>query len=149
MQWGIGGLAFTLWLGLGLIGCGAQLPTTTLTEQEQQGQTLYAAHCASCHGLRGEGSVAAWQRPNPDGTFPPPPHDDTGHTWHHPDGHLYLTVRDGGSSPDSAMPAFGERLTHEEIVATIEYIKTFWSEENRASQSRVSQPIPYPTPILP
>lgn len=137
------------WLVLALMGCAAQPPEATLTEREKQGKALYESHCAACHGVRGEGTVADWRRPNPDGTFPPPPHDDTGHTWHHPDGYLYAAVQDGGSSPGSAMPAFGEALTHEEIVATLDYIKTFWSEESRASQSRASQPIPYPTPTVP
>ncbi|MCW5719495.1 MAG: cytochrome c, partial [Bauldia sp.] len=52
------------------------------------GQTLYLANCASCHGVDLEGQPN-WQTPLADGRFPAPPHDETGHTWHHSDAQLF------------------------------------------------------------
>lgn len=43
------------------------------------GETLYGAHCASCHGGELEGEPN-WRQQRRDGTFPAPPHDETGHT---------------------------------------------------------------------
>ena len=51
----------------------------------------------------------------------------------------------------SAMPAFGELLSHEEIIATLEYVKGMWGEKTkrglsiRESQMRLSEGDPYPT----
>ena len=112
------------------------------------GRTIYQANCASCHGAGGEGAPN-WKTRNPDNTLPPPPHDSSGHTWHHSDGLLYRIVRDGGTiyeSPGfkSAMPAWGDRLTHEEIVAAITYLKSLWGSEERAVQEQMSRDDPFP-----
>jgi len=48
------------------------------------GQQVYAARCASCHGANLEGQPN-WQQELPTGGLPAPPHDETGHTWHHND----------------------------------------------------------------
>lgn len=129
-----------------LVGCGGTSNATSDTDAAQLalGRQVYEANCASCHGLHGEGTVADWKQPNQDGSFPPPPHDDTGHTWHHSDAQLYGIVANGGAMPNSAMPAFNDILSHEEIVTTLEYIKTFWSKETRTAQAQVSQEQPYP-----
>ena len=52
------------------------------------GQTLYTNNCASCHGAKLEGQPN-WRSPNADGVLPAPPHDPTGHTWHHDNGLLF------------------------------------------------------------
>ena len=72
------------------------------------GRTLYQTHCASCHGADLEGQPN-WQTPLPNGRLPAPPHDATGHTWHHPDGVLFRITRDGpaavvGDGYESDMP---------------------------------------------
>ena len=114
----------------------------------EEGRGIYKANCAQCHGLRGEGQPN-WQQQNADTTYPPPPHDSTGHTWHHSDGLLYRIVRDGGKiyedpSFKSAMPAFGDRLNPEEIRAVITYLKSLWGAEERAFQAQVSLEDPFP-----
>ena len=81
---------------------------------------MYQARCAACHGARGEGA-ADWTRPGPGGVYPPPPHDSTGHTWHHADGLLYRIVARGtaaaiGDTLRAArygMPAFDSVLPPE------------------------------------
>ena len=58
------------------------------------GAAVYEEHCASCHGRHLEGEPD-WRRRRADGTLPAPPHDTTGHTWHHPDEHLFRMTREG------------------------------------------------------
>ena len=53
-----------------------------------RGQRLYAYSCASCHGINLEGQPN-WQSPDANAVLPAPPHDGTGHTWHHDDELLF------------------------------------------------------------
>ena len=104
------------------------------------GEQVYRTSCASCHGLNGEGQFPdAPMQPDITGRIGAPPHDDTGHTWHHPDDLLYEIIRDGGmGDPDMfyTMPAMGELLTDEEVIAVVEYIRTMWTEEQRRIQAQ-------------
>ena len=107
------------------------------------GKKVYAAQCASCHGakLEGEGN---WRRRKPDGTLPAPPHDETGHTWHHPDWMLFEYTKYGGERftrgvVKSAMPGFGDTLSDREIYAVLAYIKSLWPEDVRERQARISE----------
>ena len=107
------------------------------------GQQVYLARCASCHGPNLEGQPN-WQQDLPTGGRPAPPHDETGHTWHHNDLSLFTTVKQGGqaTSPPgykSTMPAFGHVLTDEEIYAVLAYIKSTWSPEIQAAQQQGHQ----------
>jgi mono/diheme cytochrome c family protein len=116
--------------------------------QVARGQTIYQTYCAQCHGLKGEGQTN-WRQQNPDDTYPPPPHDSTGHTWHHGDGLLYRIVRDGGTIYEtpgfkSAMPAFGGQLDSEETKAVITYLKSLWGLKERSFQAEVSRQDPFP-----
>jgi mono/diheme cytochrome c family protein len=103
------------------------------------GQELYEIHCASCHGLELKGE-ANWQVQNEDGSFRAPPHDASGHTWHHSDDLLLQTMRLGGARlPDnivgtSRMPAFEEVLDEQQMTAVITYIKSTWPEDIRLIQ---------------
>ncbi|PKN82052.1 MAG: cytochrome C [Chloroflexi bacterium HGW-Chloroflexi-9] len=103
------------------------------------GRAVYAANCATCHGERGEGQPN-WQSRRPDGTLPAPPHDVSGHTWHHPDEVLIEIVTVGGqaayggSGIISGMPAFGEQLTAAEITAVLAHIRTLWGTAERSYQ---------------
>ncbi len=135
-----------LTLLLPVAACGGGSPASI--EQAEMGGQIYQQNCASCHGLQGEGQPD-WQFTQPDGSLLAPPHDDTGHTWHHPDGTLLGIVKNGGDSLNipnfkSGMPAFGEQLTDEEIRVVIDYIKTFWQPGQRESQSEISQSHPFP-----
>ena len=111
------------------------------------GAQVYSVHCASCHGADLEGQPD-WQRPEPDGTLRAPPHDDTGHTWHHTDQLLvdYVTLggaetlrRLGVTGVQSGMPAFGGVLSGDEIDAVLDYIASHWSERARAYQAEVTR----------
>ncbi len=111
-------------------------------ETVEFGQALYAANCASCHGASLEGQPD-WKRRLDNGRMPAPPHDASGHTWHHADQDLLAIVRDGlGAilpSYESDMPAFGGTLTDEEIVAILAFIKSTWPERERGFQAEVTR----------
>lgn len=98
------------------------------------GERLYAAHCADCHGAKLEGQPD-WQVPGPDGVLPAPPHDETGHTWHHPNALLFDYTKLGGQGIvdkmglgdfQSGMPAFGEVLTDDQIWEVLSFIASTW-----------------------
>ena len=105
------------------------------------GQELYAANCASCHGADLEGQPD-WKRRLDNGRMPAPPHDETGHTWHHADQQLFTITRlgVGGVVPgyESDMPAFADVLTDEQIRAVLAYIKSTWPERQRSFQAEVT-----------
>ncbi|MBK6644424.1 MAG: cytochrome c [Anaerolineales bacterium] len=99
-----------------------------------QGEGLYAQYCAACHGANLEGAPD-WKKTLADGSLPPPPHDGTGHTWHHPDGQLLNIIANGGSpSYNSKMPGFSNVLTEDEMDAILEYIKSRWGTDEREFQ---------------
>ena len=102
-----------------------------------QGQTLYAQYCTECHGATGEGQPE-WKIPNDDGSFKPPPHDNSGHTWHHADDLLLDLIANGSEFPQTQMPPFGDTLSDEEILAIIEFMKSWWGPDERAFQWQVT-----------
>src|SRR5436305_1662044 len=57
-----------------------------------RGKVVYAEQCASCHGSNLEGKPN-WRKRLPNGRLPAPPHDATGHTWHHSDKQLFDMVK--------------------------------------------------------
>lgn len=101
------------------------------------GRRLYVKHCASCHGAKLEGQPN-WQDPLPNNRMPAPPHDASGHTWHHADRDLFLITKQGLGVivPDyeSDMPAFESVLTDQEIHAILAFIKSTWPEREREYQ---------------
>ena len=102
--------------------------------QNQLGLKLYAAHCASCHGTN-LGGEPDWQAPKVNGRMPAPPHDASGHTWHHSERELHQITKFGMAAVvpnyESDMPAFGSILSDEEITAILAYLKSTWLDEAR------------------
>lgn len=109
----------------------------------QAGENVYRAQCASCHGADLEGQ-ADWRSRDANGYLPAPPHDASGHTWHHADDLLFEITKYGPgvvvNDPDykSLMPSFEHILTDEEIIAVLSYIKNSWPEEQRSWQDEVN-----------
>lgn len=112
-----------------------------------RGRHVYLANCASCHGRNLEGQPD-WQDPDDEGYLPAPPHDETGHTWHHPDKLLFAITKLGVAEAanleayNSRMPKFGGLLTDEEIIAALSYVKAQWPDDLRRRHdelNRVSQ----------
>ncbi len=106
-------------------------------EKVAQGQELYNQYCATCHGINGEGQPD-WKTPNEDGSFKPPPHDVTGHTWHHTDDLLIEIVIQGSDFSESQMPTFGGQLSDKDVQAILEYIKFWWGPEERVFQWQIT-----------
>lgn len=107
-----------------------------------QGQQLYASNCAACHGANLQGQQD-WKHRLATGRMPAPPHDVTGHTWHHSDRDLFNLTKQGvtavvGDGYESDMPAFGEKLSDDEIKAVLDYIKSTWPKRLRASQAAIT-----------
>lgn len=109
----------------------------------EAGRALYAAHCATCHGASQEGQPD-WQSPLPSGRLPAPPHDASGHTWHHADNLLFRIVKEGtaavvGGGYESDMPGFAGVLSDAEIREVLAFIRSTWPERERRYQSEVSR----------
>lgn len=110
--------------------------------QEQDGRSLYETNCASCHGAQLEGQPD-WMSRLPNGRLPAPPHDETGHTWHHSDGQLFRIVKEGlaaiAPGYETDMPAFADRMTDDEIREVIDFIKSTWPDRERDYQRSRSE----------
>ncbi len=113
------------------------------------GAKIYAEHCASCHGARLEGQPN-WRERLPNGRLPAPPHDESGHTWHHPDEILFGITKygpvPGKYAPpghQSDMPGFGGKLSDDQIWAVLSFIQSHWKTkrllETRAEMIRNSR----------
>ena len=107
------------------------------------GKAVYEERCAACHGARLEGQPN-WRVRDAAGLLPAPPHDASGHTWHHPDAVLFDITKYGLAKAANlkdyrtAMPAFEGSLTDAQIVAVLSWIKAQWPEEIRRQQEEVN-----------
>jgi len=110
----------------------------------QIGSKVYASNCASCHGENLEGQPN-WRSPGEDGLLPAPPHDETGHSWHHTDDVLFgitkygLAEFSGLEGYVSAMPIYKDVLSDEEIIAVLSFIKSRWPAEIQARHTEMNQ----------
>ncbi|MEQ3749500.1 MAG: c-type cytochrome [Celeribacter sp.] len=142
----IGGIVGAVFIGGTLIEgsppATAQDPGPSDTVDMARAEQLYQENCAACHGANLEGQPN-WRSPGPDGILPAPPHDASGHTWHHDDAMLFDYTRLGGQEAmareglqfDSGMPGFGDVLSDAEIRAILDYIKSTWPARQRAAQA--------------
>jgi mono/diheme cytochrome c family protein len=115
------------------------------TRQVALGKAVYERSCASCHGAMLEGQPN-WQERLPSGRLPAPPHDASGHTWHHPDSLLFGMTKQGllpgkyaPPGYESNMPAFAETLSDQEIWAVLAYIKSSWPLNIRKAQDEMTR----------
>ena len=58
------------------------------------GEIVYQNNCSSCHGSNLEGQEN-WKERDVDGYMPAPPHNQTGHTWHHNDQYQFNITKYG------------------------------------------------------
>jgi len=130
-------LALTAWVLLAQVGGGDDATMPDLAA----GERLYTTHCAVCHGANLEGQPE-WRRRKADGKLPAPPHDASGHTWHHDDQLLFDIVRDGLVPPrapadyQTDMPVYGGALSDDEIRAVLTFIASRWSDEVRTMRAQ-------------
>jgi mono/diheme cytochrome c family protein len=142
-QWLAFGIAAALWLRTGSFAAGDD-PTKPDADDPPliaHGKAIYDQHCASCHGAKLEGQPD-WRHRLPSGRLPAPPHDATGHTWHHSDKQLFEMTKIGpaGLAPgyQSDMPGFKDVLSDADIWAVLSYIESTWPPEIRARQQRMN-----------
>lgn len=144
---GVAALAIAA-IAVAYIGIGGLKPAVTFADAADAdlvalGGTVYKSECASCHGVRLEGQ-SNWRSRRADGSLPAPPHDETGHTWHHPDQLLFDVTKHGGAKNApagfvSGMPAFGGKLADRDIWAALAYIKSRWPEPVRQRQATITE----------
>ena len=144
-----GTAAVVLGSAICIVGCGDPAPDvpptvasgpadSTNARAVAEGEAVYLAHCGSCHGAQLQGQPN-WQEVLPDGGYPAPPHDGSGHTWRHSDRQLFLATKFGNSfsaAPGSIshMPTFEHVLSDDEIWAAIAFVKSHWPAELQARQ---------------
>ena len=107
------------------------------------GKKIYAEQCASCHGKNLEGE-ANWKTPKESGRMPAPPHDMSGHTWHHPDQLLFEITKFGteayiGRNYKSDMIGYKEILSEQEILAVLSFIKSTWPIKDQKRHDRMNK----------
>jgi len=136
--------AAVLWSfsGVPLVGLIPASVASGETAEIATGRRIYDEHCAACHGRQLEGQPD-WRRRLPSGRLPAPPHDASGHTWHHSDKVLFRITKQGpaaivGGGYESDMPGFDGVLTDAEIRAVIDFIKSTWPERERKMQERMN-----------
>ena len=140
----IGVVAAVIYLALGEPTAEATLSADpTNAALVATGQQVYASHCAACHGANLEGQ-ANWRARNGNGRLPAPPHDASGHTWHHDDMSLFQLTKFGlaaliGQPIETDMPAFDGKLSDEEIWAALAYIKSRWPQKIQQRQADINK----------
>ena len=125
------------------------LPAVAFADHElesrdlRNGRMLYARECASCHGAKLEGQPD-WRSIGPDRVLRAPPHDLTGHTWHHDNRLLFDYTKLGGKGLmeargmtgfKSSMPGFGHVLSDGKIWDILAYIRSTWPDRIRKIQA--------------
>jgi copper transport protein len=83
-----------------------------------EGQRLFEANCAACHGMagRGNGEAAASLTISP-------PDFGNGHLDIHTDGDVFYWIRNGLPRTGSPMPAFGDRLSEDGTWHLVNYVR--------------------------
>jgi mono/diheme cytochrome c family protein len=130
---------FLIACGIFPLAFGSATPTPTVLSR---GEQLYNANCLVCHSGATGGFMMDY----------PPKHNANGHTWHHPDCELKQVILNGGDEmtammrqmmnvPDSVarMPAWKDKLSNEEIDAILAFIKTWWAQDQREFQARITK----------
>ena len=132
-----------------LAGCDAAPPPGTIRLDTgdatvlAKGEAIYRQQCAACHGARLQGQPH-WRERDASGRLPAPPHDASGHTWHHPDEVLFRITKYGVAKAanlkdyESSMPAYEGVLGDDDIVAVLSWIKAQWPAAIRAQQEEVN-----------
>lgn len=107
------------------------------------GAALYAENCASCHGANLEGQPD-WRIADDEGRLPAPPHDETGHTWHHSNQQLFDYTKLGGQEAltrmgvkdfASGMPGFAKTLSDDQIWQILAFIASTWPKREADIQA--------------
>jgi mono/diheme cytochrome c family protein len=147
-RWLAGGTVATTLLAAGLsliAGAEPTKPDPDSAALVARGKLVYDQHCASCHGAKLEGQPD-WRKRLANGRLPAPPHDATGHTWHHSDQQLFDMVKNGTAAMmpgyETDMPAYKEVLGDADIWAVLSFIESTWPADIQARQQGMSRRSP-------
>lgn len=111
----------------------AESPVSPASQQQLDpvqvalGEKVFQANCAVCHGTNAQGAEN-WVQPGPDGKYPPPPLNGSGHMWHHSREELLGTILAGSPEGEGNMPAWRGRLSRQEIEAIITWLQSIWPQ---------------------
>jgi mono/diheme cytochrome c family protein len=124
--------SFLLGFLLTVVACAPKNSAETIEVDPNRGAELYRQQCQSCHGGSTGGRATDF----------PPQHNAQGHTWHHGDCELIRWTLEGKPSSGATgttMPAFADRLSEEDVLDILAHIRTWWTEEQREAQARVTE----------
>jgi mono/diheme cytochrome c family protein len=110
-----------------------ETPEATEEAAAEMGREVYLRACAECHGESGEGYA---------NELAAPALDASEHAWHHPDQQIYGWIVDGKLGLERSMPPLGDQLTHDEVLAVIEYLHTLWTDEQLTTQQDITERYP-------
>jgi mono/diheme cytochrome c family protein len=111
-------------------------PLAASTVNISDGKRLYQMQCLVCHGKSGEGDGLAGKQ-----LVPSPA--NLAFTRRLPiatDAFFFWAISEGGKPFGSAMPAFGERLSDEEIWQITHYINTGFNFDQGGVRARLDLP---------
>ena len=138
-----------LFLVIGSAGCDQQpkvmssstglMPQRSYDENQLAlGKQVFTDNCAVCHGDNAQGANN-WHQRNADGSFPPPPLNGTAHAWHHSLDVLYDVISNGSQPGQGNMPAWKDKLSKEQIEATIMWFQSLWPDQVYAGWYEMQQ----------
>ena len=99
-----------------------------LTYEQRQGKNIYTKYCSVCHGIEGKGDGF-----NSFSLDPKPRNFSNGQYMKVlTDERLVETVREGGRGVNRSplMPTWGGRLTKDELMYVVAYVRTFAVDNN-------------------
>jgi len=99
----------------------ARIPVKVTPELLARGQSRFNIFCKHCHGPAGNGDGLVVQR-----GFPAPPSYHIDRLRNVPDGHLFITIKDGLGR----MPRFGNRIGIDDRWALVAYIRALQLSQN-------------------
>lgn len=131
---------------------GAVNPLPANPETVSAGRLVYQSNCVPCHGESGRGDGPAGL------SLQPRPSDFSQHMLpgQHTDGQVFLWIKNG--YPNTAMPAWGGRLSDTEIWQLVHYLRSFAPVAVAGGPTAPGQPLPtlavsgptarvWPTPV--
>jgi mono/diheme cytochrome c family protein len=93
-------------------------PIAVTPEAIHAGEQIFRVNCASCHGVTGKGDGAASRALNPK------PGDLSVVAMKVEDAYLFWRIAEGGAQQKTAMPAWKQILTEEQIWQGVVYIRS-------------------------
>lgn len=105
-----------------------QIPVRNKNQTELAlGKKVYQDHCSVCHGKQAQGD-ANWRKTKPNGQYPPPPLNGSGHAWHHSRAVLRDVIMQGSEPGQGDMPAWKGKLSDAETEAVISWFQSTWPD---------------------